>query len=90
MKFLLTEFQTKYCNTPFLESVFHSAKVILSRFHFVCKGAAVLRVDWDSPATARLAQLDPDQVEFMKVTQSLIKAKGKSASAPSFFPTLYR
>ena len=36
-----------------------------------------LLLDWDSPTTRSLAKLDTTQLNFMKDTQALIKAKGK-------------
>ena len=69
--------QTQYSNTEFLERAFHAAKVILSRFHFVCKGSVPLMLDWDSSTTRSLAKLDAGQVRFMKNTQTLIEAQSK-------------
>ena len=69
--------QTQYSNTQFLEKAFHAAKVILSRFHWVCKGSVPLLLDWDSPATKSMAKLDAAQVEFMKDTQALIQTKSE-------------
>ncbi|KAK0743961.1 hypothetical protein B0T18DRAFT_329101 [Schizothecium vesticola] len=71
---------TRFSNTPFLERAFHAAKVILSRFHFVCKGSVPLLLDWDSPTTRSLAKLDTAQLNFMKETQALIKTKGNDVS----------
>ncbi|KAL2267134.1 hypothetical protein VTJ83DRAFT_4411 [Remersonia thermophila] len=64
--------KTKYSNTQFLEAVFHTAKSILARFHFVCNGSAPLRLDWTSPKVAAMAKLDQEQVEFMKRTQAMV------------------
>ncbi|KAK0645707.1 hypothetical protein B0T16DRAFT_457705 [Cercophora newfieldiana] len=66
---------TKFSNVPFLTNVFHTAKVILSRFHFVCNGSAPLAIDWDSPSALAMAKLDTKQITFMKETQALIKAR---------------
>jgi len=71
---------TRFSNTQFLERAFHAAKVILSRFHFVCKGSVPLLLDWDAPMTRSLAKLDTAQLNFMKETQALIKAKGNDVS----------
>ena len=56
--------------------VFHTAKVILSRFHFVCNGSAPLIADWDAPAILAMARLNAEQVAFMKRTQEHIKSRG--------------
>ncbi|KAK3688256.1 hypothetical protein B0T22DRAFT_376723 [Podospora appendiculata] len=71
----LHSMQTKYSSLPFLEGAFHTAKVILSRFHFVCNGSAPLRLDWRSPAASVMAKLDANQVAFMRRTQTMIQAR---------------
>ncbi|KAL1840237.1 hypothetical protein VTJ49DRAFT_668 [Mycothermus thermophilus] len=67
--------KTKYSNTQFLEAVFHTAKSILARFHFVCNGSVPLRLDWTSPKMAAMAKLDREQVEFMRRTQAMVAMK---------------
>ncbi|KAK4199998.1 hypothetical protein QBC40DRAFT_280934 [Triangularia verruculosa] len=64
---------TKYSNTSFLEGAFHTAKVILSRFHFVCNGSAPLKLNWKKEKTAELAKLQPDEVALMEETQAIIR-----------------
>ncbi|KAK0665620.1 hypothetical protein QBC41DRAFT_327580 [Cercophora samala] len=68
---------TKYSNTSFLEGAFHTAKVILSRFHFVCNGSVPLRLDWKKEKTAQLAKLQPSEVALMEETQAIIRRKEK-------------
>ncbi|KAK3352541.1 hypothetical protein B0T25DRAFT_456226 [Lasiosphaeria hispida] len=63
---------SRFSNKGFLEGVFHSAKAILSRFHFVCNGSAPFRADWESPAIVNMAQLEASEVEFMKKSKALI------------------
>jgi len=65
----------KYSNPKFLEGAFHTAKIILSRFHFVCNGSAPLRLNWDSPTAATMARLEPKQVQFMRQTQAMIQTR---------------
>ncbi|KAK0636571.1 hypothetical protein B0T17DRAFT_482151 [Bombardia bombarda] len=64
---------TMYSNVPFLEGVFHTAKTVLSRFHFVCNGSAPFRLDWTSKAATSMARLEPKQVEFMRRSQEIIQ-----------------
>ncbi|KAK0714704.1 hypothetical protein B0H67DRAFT_578859 [Lasiosphaeris hirsuta] len=71
----LHSMQSRFSNTGFLESVFHSAKAILSRFHFACNGSAPFRADWELPTTVNMAQLEANEVEFMKQSQALIVAR---------------
>ncbi|KXX78005.1 hypothetical protein MMYC01_201721 [Madurella mycetomatis] len=66
---------SKYSNLDFLRAAFHTAKSILARFHFMCNGSAPFRLDWKSPKTAAMAKLEPSQVEFMELTQSMIKTR---------------
>ncbi|KAK4169918.1 hypothetical protein QBC43DRAFT_306835 [Cladorrhinum sp. PSN259] len=72
---------TKYSNVKFLEATFHTAKVILSRFHFVCNGSVPLKCDWKSAKTIEMARLDGDQVEFMKKTQVMIRQRENDVRA---------
>ncbi|KAK0721967.1 hypothetical protein B0T26DRAFT_643248 [Lasiosphaeria miniovina] len=66
---------TKYSNKEFLEGAFHTAKIILARFHFVCNGSAPLRLNWKLPTTCAMANLEPDQVAFMETTQAAIRSR---------------
>lgn len=68
----------KYSNIPFLEGALHWAKIILSRFHFVCNGSIPLNMDWSTPEAAKMANLSGQQVRFMMTTQKMIAAKGWS------------
>ena len=65
----------KYSNIPFLEGALHWAKIILSRFHFVCNGRAPLGMDWTDPEVVKTAKLSPNQVKFMVQTKRLVEAK---------------
>ncbi|KAK4210478.1 hypothetical protein QBC37DRAFT_30916 [Rhypophila decipiens] len=66
----------KYSNIPFLEGALHWAKIILSRFHFVCNGTAPLKMDWSTPEAAKIARLNKAQVDFLTTTQKMVSAKG--------------
>jgi hypothetical protein len=59
----------------------HTSNLLLAHFHFVCNGSAPLRVDWNDRASATFAQLDEDQVNFMKKTQELASREGMSATS---------
>lgn len=58
------------------EGYFHTAKMLLSRFHFVCNGSAPLRSKWTSPETLLLAKLQSHEIEFMGETQVEILRRG--------------
>ena len=69
--------QSRFSDMKLVEGWFHTSKILLSRFHFVCNGSAPWRIDWKKPSTARFARLKADEVRFMEETQRRIKAKGK-------------
>lgn len=61
-----------------VEGWFHTSKILLSRFHFVCHGSAPLRIDWQKPGTAKFAKLEREHIDFMEKTKSMIKEKGEA------------
>ena len=60
-----------------VEGWFHTSKILLSRFHFVCNGSAPWRLDWKKKSTAQIAQLKKDEIRFIEETQRKFEAKGK-------------
>ena len=62
----------KFSNPRLLESYFHAARILLSRFHFVCQGSAAMQSDWKSSDVASFANLDEQQLKFMEETKILI------------------
>ncbi|KAL2133370.1 hypothetical protein VTI74DRAFT_2458 [Chaetomium olivicolor] len=65
----------KYSNISFLEDVFHTAKSILARFHFVCNGSSLLSLDWTAPKTKAVARLIPEEIRFMQRTQDVARRR---------------
>jgi hypothetical protein len=59
-----------------VEGWFHTCKILLSRFHYVCGGSAPWRADWKKPATAEFARLKADDVEFMEEIKEMIAQNG--------------
>jgi len=49
-----------------IEGFFHSSKIMLAHFHFVCNGSAPLHMDWRDPTISATAKLDVEQVNFME------------------------
>lgn len=70
----------KFSNPRLLESYFHAARILLSRFHFVCQGPAAIESDWTRPEVASFANLDKQQVKFMEETKALIAKQGNTLS----------
>ncbi|XXG96076.1 hypothetical protein Hte_002353 [Hypoxylon texense] len=56
----------RFPNLPLLESYFHSARILLSHFHYVCRGFAAIQSDWTNPGVVKFACLDGEQQGFMK------------------------
>ncbi|EGO59715.1 hypothetical protein NEUTE1DRAFT_121467 [Neurospora tetrasperma FGSC 2508] len=67
--------KTKYSNTKFLEQAFHTAKIILSRFHYACNGSVPLGLDWKASQVSSMAKLGPKEVEFMQRIQKEFKKR---------------
>ncbi|KAK3940279.1 hypothetical protein QBC46DRAFT_127697 [Diplogelasinospora grovesii] len=67
--------KSRFSNIKFLEEAFHSAKILLSRFHFICNGSAPFQLDWKSPSTASKAKLSSSEVEFMVKKQRIIRSR---------------
>lgn len=59
-----------------MEGFFHGAKILLAHFHFVCRGAVPLSVNWRDPETSNFAKLDKEQVSFLESIQLKIKESG--------------
>ncbi|KAL0471666.1 hypothetical protein QR685DRAFT_471472 [Neurospora intermedia] len=66
---------TKYSNTKFLEQAFHTAKIVLSRFHYACNGSIPLGLDWKDSQVSSMAKLGPKEVEFMQRIQKEFKKR---------------
>jgi hypothetical protein len=60
-----------------MEGFFHSCKILLAHFHFVCKGALPIQsINWKDSKTVKFARLDKEQVEFMEQIQSMVRKEG--------------
>ena len=60
------------------DSWFHTTKILLSRYHFVSNGSALLRLDWGRPWNVQFAKFDDDEIKFLRDSQALIVKKGRS------------
>ncbi|KAL6713797.1 hypothetical protein ACLMJK_008289 [Lecanora helva] len=65
-------FGRKFSNPRLLESYCHAAKILLSRFHFVCQGSAAMQSNWTDEKVKKFAALDKEESMFMESTRSLI------------------
>ena len=71
-------YQVRFVDMPIIRAIHSSAKTILAHFHYCCKGQRPFSPDsnWDSPEMKRMAQLDDEQIEFLKQYQDLVRRKG--------------
>jgi hypothetical protein len=56
------------------------ANILLGHFHYSCKSFRPFELDWDAEETASVAELDAQQVCFVRQTASLVKFNGKILS----------
>jgi hypothetical protein len=48
------------------------ANILLAYFHYCCKGFRPFDLDWDSTETASMADLDPEQIQFVRRTAEYV------------------
>ncbi len=67
---------------PIIRAIHSGAKKILAHFHFCCKGQQPFAPEsnWDSPGMKQMAQLDDEQIDFLKQYQRLVLQKGVYAA----------
>ena len=61
-----------------IRAIHSSAKTILAHFHYCCKGQRPFSSDanWNSAEMKRMAQLDDEQIRFLKQYRDLVRRKG--------------
>ena len=61
-----------------IRAIHSGAKTILAYFHYICKGQRPFspNTNWDSPELKKMAQLDEEQVRFLKQYQDLVRQNG--------------
>jgi hypothetical protein len=60
-----------------VEGLHNGAKILLAYFHYCNKGIRHFMIDWASPEQRARAELNAEQVEFMRTTAVEIKKRGK-------------
>ncbi|KAH8892135.1 hypothetical protein GQ53DRAFT_863880, partial [Thozetella sp. PMI_491] len=68
----------RFSNPPLLETYFHAARIFIAHFHFVCHGSEAIQSDWTSRDIANMANLSPDQLQFMEDTRKLVNEIGSN------------
>ncbi|KAH9883308.1 hypothetical protein F4778DRAFT_802686 [Xylariomycetidae sp. FL2044] len=78
-------FPVRFVDMPIIRALHSSAKTILAHFHYVCKGQRPFSTDfdWNSPEMKRMAQVDDEQIHFLKQYQSLVRQKAALLQATS-------
>ncbi len=82
MTYVLTPFKSRYMHTPFVEELHQGAKIMLAYFHYCNKGAHPFSLDWTVADNIAMAELNAEQVQFVKETAELVKAKSTHFSRP--------
>lgn len=53
------------------------ADILLAYFHYCCKGFRPFSLDWNAAETTLMAEVDVDQIRFIKNTATYVKTNGK-------------
>jgi hypothetical protein len=60
-----------------IEELHMGANILLGYFHYCTKGFRPFTLDWNAKQTVSMAELNAEQVEFVKKTAAHVKANGK-------------
>ena len=59
-----------------VQELHSGANVLLAHFHYSCKTFRPFDLDWKAEETTSMAELDNDQVSFVRQTASYVKFNG--------------
>jgi len=59
-----------------IDELHYGANILLGYFHYCTKGFHPFSLDWNAEQTRLMAELNAEQVEFVKKTASHVKANG--------------
>jgi len=65
----------RFFRQSLVEGLHNGSKILLAYFHYCNKGSHPFMVDWESPEQRAKAELNAEQVEFMKTTAVEIKKR---------------
>jgi hypothetical protein len=71
------QLQTKFAMVDIIAELHIGADILLAYFHYCCKGFQPFALDWNAAETTSMAELDVDQVRFIKNTATYVKTNGK-------------
>jgi hypothetical protein len=58
--------------TGIIEELHLGANILLAYFHYCCKGFQPFDLDWDASETTSMAELDAEQVKFVRKTADFV------------------
>jgi len=67
------QLQTKFAMVDIIAELHIGADILLAYFHYCCKGFQPFALDWNAAETTSMAELDVDQVRFIKNTATYVK-----------------
>ena len=64
-----------------VEATYQGANILLAHFHHACKGYHLFQhgFDWNSRPVQRIAELDGEQLQFMKDCQQEVIRQGETS-----------
>jgi hypothetical protein len=65
-----------------VEELHYGANILLGYFHYCTKGFHPFSLDWNAEQNVLMAELNPEQVEFVKKTAAHVKTNGNFYSVP--------
>jgi len=60
--------KTRFAMVEIIADLHMGANILLAYFHYCCKGFRPFELDWDSAETTSMADLDPEQIQFVQRT----------------------
>lgn len=70
--------QSRYPEPDLITELHLGANVLLAYFHYCCKGFCPFDLDWDAGETTSMADLDPDQIKFVRRTAEYVQLCSQS------------
>jgi len=76
--------QTRHARLEMVQELHFGANVLLAHFHYCCKGFRPFSLDWKAEKTTSMAELNPQQIQFVYQTACYVKANGKLPTQLAF------
>ena len=69
--------QTRFAKIGTVEDLLASADILLAYFHYCTKGQMPFDLDWNAEENTSMAELNPEQVQFVRNTANYVMANRK-------------